>query len=348
MRIAQIAPLHESVPPQLYGGTERVVSYLTEELVRQGHDVTLFASADSRTSARLRPICPKALRLEAKELPYPLAWHMLQAELVAQECSSFDIIHSHADFLLFPHIRWCGMPAISTMHGRLDISDQFELFKEFNEIPLVSISNAQRTPMPWANWVATVYHGLPQELYTPQERKGGYLAFLGRVSPEKGLARAIRIAKSAKMPLRIGAKVDPVDQKYFDRTIEPLLRDPQIEFLGEIGESSKGEFLGNAAAVLFPIDWPEPFGLVMIEALACGTPVIAFPHGSVPEILEHGTTGFVVSNVKAAAEAVARIPTISRSQCREVFEARFSAERMCRDYLRAYELVAGESRPRAA
>jgi len=348
MRIAQIAPLHESVPPQLYGGTERVVSYLTEELVRQGHDVTLFASADSHTSARLRPICPKALRLEPKELPYPLAWHMLQAELVAQECGKFDIVHSHADIVLFPYIRWCGMPAISTMHGRLDIPDQFALFKEFDDVPLVSISNTQRTPMPWANWVATVYHGLPQELYTPQERKGDYLAFLGRVSPEKGLARAIRIAKSAKMPLRIGAKVDPVDQKYFDRTILPLLQDPQIEFLGEIGESSKGEFLGNAAAVLFPIDWPEPFGLVMIEALACGTPVIAFSHGSVPEILEHGTTGFVVSNVKAAAEAVARIPTISRSQCREVFEARFSAERMCRDYLRAYELVAGQSRPRAA
>lgn len=342
MRIAQIAPLQESVPPQLYGGTERVVSYLTEELVRQGHDVTLFASADSRTSARLRPICPRALRLEATERPCPLAWHVLQAELVAQECSRFDIVHNHADFLLFPHIRSHALPAVTTMHGRLDIPDQFALFKEFQEIPLVSISNAQRAPMRWANWAAIVYHGLPRHLYTPGEGKGDYLAFLGRVSPEKGLARAIRIAKATKLPLRIAAKIDTVDEKYFNRTIRPLLDDPQIEFLGEIGEDRKSEFLGNATAVLFPISWPEPFGLVVIEALACGTPVIAFPHGSVPEILDNGVTGFLVRSVKAAAAAVARIPTLSRSRCREVFETRFSVERMCRDYLRAYERVADE------
>ena len=349
MKVAQIAPLYESVPPQMYGGTERVVSFLTEELVREGHDVTLFASGDSHTSARLKPVCPSALRLEHQERPNPLAWHVLQAEWIAQECTGFDIIHSHADFLVFPQLRRCSTPAISTMHGRLDIPDQIPLFREFDEMKLISISDSQRAPMPWANWIGTVHHGLPEDLYRPRETKGDYLAFLGRVSPEKGLAHAIRIAKNTRLPLRIAAKVDPVDQKYFDKNIRPLLKDdPQIEFLGEIGEAQKGEFLGNAAALLFPISWPEPFGLVMIEAMACGTPVIAFPGGSVPEIIENGTTGFVVKNVKAAAEAVARIPTISRSRCREVFETRFSARRMCEDYVRVYEQVAEQAEPQAA
>ena len=348
MRIAQIAPLHESVPPQLYGGTERVVSYLVEELVRMGHDVTLFASGDSRTKAELRPICPKALRLAPQELPCALAWHVLQAELVAQEAHEFDIIHSHADFLPFPLFRRSRIPAISTMHGRLDIPDQLPLFREFKEMKLVSISDAQRAPMPWAHWVGTVHHGLPENLLAPGDGKGGYLAFLGRVSPEKGLAHAIRIAKLTGMKLRIAAKIDDVDQKYFDKNIRPLLKDPQLEFLGEIGEDGKGEFLGNAAATLFPIRWPEPFGLVMIESLACGTPVIAFPSGSVPEIIEDSATGFVVKNVKAAAEAVGRIPTISRSRCREVFETRFSARRMCEDYVRVYEQVAESVTQQAA
>lgn len=348
MRIAQIAPLDESVPPQLYGGTERVVSYLTEELVRQGHQVTLFASGDSQTRAHLKPICPRALRLVHAPANTRLAWHVLQAEWVAQQCEDFDVIHSHADFLPFPLFRRIGVPALSTMHGRLDTPDNYPLFREFDDMKLVSISNAQRAPMPWARWIATVHHGLPENLYTPGDGKGGYLAFLGRVSPEKGLARAIRIARVAGMPLRVAAKVDPADQVYFDRNIRPLLKDPQIDFLGEIGEDQKSEFLGNAAAVLFPIQWPEPFGLVMIESLACGTPVIAFPAGSVPEILENGVTGFVVDTVKAAAQAVERIPTISRTRCREVFQTRFSARRMCDDYIRVYEQVAESATLQAA
>jgi glycosyltransferase involved in cell wall biosynthesis len=348
VKIAQVAPLQESVPPRLYGGTERVVSYLTEELVRQGHDVTLFASADSRTAARLRPICPRALRLSEQERPVPLAWEVLQAEIIAQAAGEFDVIHSHADFLLFPQIRAGRIPAISTMHGRLDLPDIRPLFREFDDMRLVSISDAQRAPMPWANWEATVHHGMPAHAFTPHEGKGEYLAFLGRVSPEKGLARAIRIAKLAGLPLRIAAKVDAVDQKYFDKNIKPLLNDPQIEFLGEIGDDQKCPFLSNAIAMLFPINWPEPFGLVMIESLACGTPVIAFPGGSVTEILQDGVTGFIVPNVKAAAEAVHRIPTISRSRCREVFETRFSARRMCEDYVRVYERVAEQARAAAA
>jgi glycosyltransferase involved in cell wall biosynthesis len=257
-------------------------------------------------------------------------------------------VHSHADFMLFPHIRWSRLPAITTMHGRLDLSDIHPLFREYNEMRLVSISEAQRAPMPWANWVGTVHHGLPEHAFTPHEGKGEYLAFLGRVSPEKGLARAIRIAKLVGLPLRIAAKVDPTDQKYFDRNIRPLLNDPQIEFLGEIGDDQKCAFLSNAIAMLFPISWPEPFGLVMIESLACGTPVIAFPGGAVTEILQDGVTGFVVNNVKAAAEALSRIPSISRSRCREVFETRFSARRMCEDYVRVYERVAEQARAEAA
>lgn len=348
MRIAQVAPLDESVPPQLYGGTERVVSYLTEELVRQGHEVTLFASGDSRTRAHLKPVCAKALRLVNAPAFTRLAWHVLEAEWVAQQCEEFDVIHSHADFLPFSLLRRICVPALSTMHGRLDIAENLSLFREFDDMKLVSISDAQRAPMPWAKWIATVHHGLPEDLYRPGDGKGGYLAFLGRVSPEKGLARAIRIARFAGMPLRVAAKVDSADQKYFERNIRPLLKDPRIDFLGEIGEDRKSEFLGNAAAVLFPIQWPEPFGLVMIEALACGTPVIAFPAGSVPEILENGVTGFVVDTVKAAAEAVKRIPTISRSRCREEFETRFSARRMCEDYIRVYEQVAEGATLKAA
>ena len=338
MRIAQIAPLYESVPPQLYGGTERVVSYLTDELVRQGHDVTLFASGDSATSARLVPICPRSLRLEKAPNPAPDAWHILEAELVGRQAFSFDVIHNHAGFYLFPHFRREQVPAITTLHGRLDAPDLFPLFREFSEMSLVSISDAQREPMPWANWTATVHHGLPGQLYRPSPAPSGdYLAFLGRASPEKGLDRAIKIARKAGIPLRIACKVDAADQKYFDTVIRPLLKDPLIECLGEIGERGKTELLANALAVLFPIRWPEPFGLVMIEALACGTPVIAFPGGAVAEIIEDGKTGFVVHDVKAAVKAVERIPTISRSRCRQAFETRFSAHRMCQDYLQVYE-----------
>lgn len=340
MKIAQVAPLHESVPPSLYGGTERVVHYLTEELVRQGHDVTLYASGDSQTSARLKPICDKSLRLESNAMSCPLAFHTLQAEIVAQEAEQYDVVHSHADFLLFPLIRQNRMSAITTMHGRLDMPDLYPLFREFRDMRLVSISDAQRAPMPWASWTATVHHGLPERFYVPYEGKGEYLAFLGRVSPEKGLERAIEIARLARLPLKVAAKVDVADQKYFDSVIEPLLHQPHVEFIGEIGDDHKCEFLSKAIALLFPINWPEPFGLVMIESLACGTPVIAFPCGSVREILQDGVTGFLVKDVEAAVEAIQRIPTLSRTRCREVFEKRFSARRMCQDYLKVYERVA--------
>jgi glycosyltransferase involved in cell wall biosynthesis len=267
---------------------------------------------------------------------------VLQAEVVAREAAEFDIVHSHADFLLFPHIRHRAIPAITTLHGRLDMPDMFSLFREFSDMRLVSISEAQRNPMPWASWTATVYHGIPESLYVPQHGQGDYLAFLGRVSPEKGLPCAIEIARRAGMLLRIAAKVDPVDKEYFEQVIRPLLNQPHIEFLGEISEDQKSEFLGDARAVLFPINWPEPFGLVMIESLACGTPVIAFPRGSVEEIVQDGVTGFVVKNVEAAAEAVKRIPQISRSRCRTIFEERFSVRRMCDDYLKVYEQVIEE------
>jgi glycosyltransferase involved in cell wall biosynthesis len=346
MKIAQVAPLYESVPPKLYGGTERVVSYLTEELVRRGHEVTLIASGDSQTAAKLIPICQTALRLQKPASQCPLSWHVLQAEFVLQLAPSFDVIHSHADFLLFPHLRQAGVPSITTTHLRLDVQDLFPLFQEFSEIGLISISNAQRAPMPWANWIGTVYHGLPENMYVPNDGSGGYLAFLGRVSPEKGLSRAIDIAKLAGMTLRVAAKVDPAEEEYFERQIRPLLSAPHVEWLGEVCEAQKSEFLGNAAAVLFPIEWPEPFGLVMIESLACGTPVIAFRQGSVPEIIENGVTGFVVNDVEAAAECVRRIPRLSRARCRESFVERFSVRRMCDEYLKIYERVAEEQADR--
>jgi len=343
MRIAQIAPLHESVPPHLYGGTERVVSYLTEELVRQGHHVTLFASGDSRTTARLRPISERALRIGSGPLSCPLAYHVLEAENVIQSAAEFDVIHSHIDFLMFPHIRRGKLPAVTTLHGRLDQPDLFPLFREFTDMRLVSISDAQRKPMPWAPWAATVHHGLPEHLLRPGPGQGQYLAFLGRVSPEKGLARAIEISRRAGMPLRVAAKVDAVDQAYFDKNIKRLLSEPHVEFLGEIGDREKQHFLGEAAALLLPLAWPEPFGLVMIEAMACGTPVIAYPHGSVTEIIQDGVTGFLVPDAEAAARAVQRIPTLSRTRCRAVFEERFSARRMCEAYLRVYADVARSS-----
>lgn len=343
MRIAQVAPLVESVPPQLYGGTERVVHYLTEELVRAGHDVTLYASGDSRTSARLRSTCDSALRLCRKDLTDPLAHHMLLTEIVAQEASEYDILHFHIDYLPFSLIRQNKLPAVTTLHGRLDIPDLFPLYREFDDMRLISISDAQRSPMEWANWQSTVYHGLPADLFEPRYDPGKHLAFIGRISPEKRVDLAIEIAKRAGMRIKIAAKIDPADQAYYD-SVRHLLEEPHVEFVGEIGEAKKGEFLGDAAAMLFPVDWPEPFGLVMIESLACGTPVIAFRRGSVPEIIDHGLTGFVVENIEEAAEAARRIPLIKRSVCRSEFERRFSARRMCHDYVHVYRQVLANSR----
>ncbi|MBX6324914.1 MAG: glycosyltransferase family 4 protein [Chthoniobacterales bacterium] len=336
MKIAQVAPLFESVPPKLYGGTERVVSYLTEELVRQGHEVTLFASGDSVTRARLVAACRRSLRLD-KHCQDQLAHQILMLERVFQRATEFDIVHFHVDYLHFPLSRRERITHVTTLHGRLDIPDIYPLYQEFREMPVVSISNGQREPLPWANWQGTVYHGVPADMYKFREEPGTYFAFLGRISPEKRVDRAIEIAKRVQFPLKIAAKVDRVDRDYFETVVEPLLRHPLIEFVGEIGEGEKDEFLGNAYALLFPIDWPEPFGLVMIEAMACGTPVIAYRNGAVPEVMEEGHTGFIVEALEDAVEAARRVPELSRKRCREVFEKRFTATRMAQDYLRVYE-----------
>jgi glycosyltransferase involved in cell wall biosynthesis len=347
LRIAQVAPLYESVPPKYYGGTERIVSYLTEELVRQGHDVTLFASGDSQTNARLVAACPRSLRLDPACVDQ-LAHHVAMLERVVRSAAAFDIIHFHIDYLHFPLSRRQSYTCVTTLHGRLDIADLVPLYQEFRDAPVVSISDSQRTPLPWLNWQATVYHGIPLDRYRFQSRPGAYLACLGRISPEKGIDRAIEIAKQVGAPLQIAAKVDKVDAEYFERVIEPLLHHPLVEFIGEIGDERKQDFLGNAQALLFPIDWPEPFGLVMIEAMACGTPVIAYSSGSVPEVMEHGRTGFVVQELDDAVEAVRRVPQLSRARCREVFEERFTAERMARDYVAVYErLIASQEKRRA-
>ena len=344
MRIAQVAPLFESVPPKYYGGTERVVSYLTEELVRQGHDVTLFASGDSVTKARLVAACRRALRLD-KSCVDQLAHHFLLLELVAQEAAQFDIIHFHCDYLHFPLSRRLNTPHVTTLHGRLDLSDLVPLYREFADVPVVSISDSQREPLAGANWQGTIYHGLPEDLYRFRATPGAYLAFLGRISPEKRVDRAIEIAQRIGMPLKIAAKVDSVDREYFAEAIEPLLRGPNIDYIGEIGDGEKDEFLGNALALVFPIDWPEPFGLVMIEALACGTPVIAYRRGSVPEVIEDGVSGFIVSGLEDAVSAAERLAEIDRRQCRRVFEERFSVRRMAQDYVKVYETLAGQRRP---
>lgn len=339
MKIAQVAPLYESVPPKFYGGTERVVSHLTEELVRQGHDVTLFASGDSNTSAKLHAICPRALRLEGGKIVDPLAHHIRMIEVVAREAHKFDVVHFHIDYLHFPVSRRQRVATLTTLHGRLDIPELHPIYHEFADMKLVSISNSQRVHMPWANWVGTVHHGLPERLYKPQERPGKYLAFLGRISPEKRVDRAIEIAKRVGMPIRIAAKIDAVDREYFHSKIERLFNEPLVEYIGEIGERDKSEFLGNAYALLFPIDWPEPFGLVMIEAMACGTPTIAYRMGSVPEVLDEGITGYIVDNVDGAVAAVQRAASLDRRLCRRVFEERFSSRRMCLDYLELYKSI---------
>ena len=347
MRIAQVAPLYESVPPKLYGGTERVVSYLTEELVRQGHDVTLFASGDSKTSARLIAACPNALRLDAN-CKDPLVHHANLLDMVFESAANFDVIHFHVDYLHLPLSTRQKIPHVTTLHGRLDLPDLVPLYRRFHDVPVVSISNAQRAPIPWANWQATVYHGLPEDLLAYNERPGDYLAFLGRISPEKGLDEAIEIARRSKQKLRIAAKVDPVDQSYFQEVIEPLLKNPYCEYIGEIGEAEKADFLGNARALLFPINWPEPFGLVLIEAMACGTPVIAYPRGSVPEVIEDGLTGLLVDDVDGAVRAVSRVDRLSRSGCRKTFERRFTAYRMTRDYLQVYKRLREPAMPNGA
>ena len=336
MRIAQVAPLYESVPPKYYGGTERVVSYLTEELVRQGHEVTLFASGDSETKAHLVAACRRSLRMD-KHCVDRLAHHMLMLEHVVQRAAEFDIVHFHTDYLHFPLSRREQITHVTTLHGRLDLPDLVPLYQEFREMPVISISNVQREPLPWANWQATVYHGLPADMYQFRDKTGTYLAFLGRVSPEKRVDRAIEIAKQVGIPLKLAAKVDRVDKDYFETVVEPLLRHPFVEFVGEIGEGEKEEFLSNAYALLFPIDWPEPFGLVIIEAMACGTPVIAYRGGAVPEVMEEGHTGFIVEGLEDAVDAVRRVPELSRKRCREVFDHRFTAARMAHDYVQVYE-----------
>ncbi len=336
MRIAQVAPLFESVPPKYYGGTERVVSWLTEELVRMGHDVTLFASGDSVTRARLMPICHRSLRLDEHSIDH-MAHHILLLEKLFQEGRKFDLIHSHIDYLAFPLIRrHPELAVLTTLHGRLDIPDIQHLYAEYQDMHVVSISHSQREPLPHINWFSTVYHGLPRNLYQYHERSGDYLAFLGRISPEKRVDTAIEIATRVQMPLKIAAKVDKVDMDYFQQVIHPLLRNPLVEYVGEIGEAEKNEFLGNACALLFPINWPEPFGLVMIEAMACGTPIIARRNGSVPEVMEQGVTGFIVAELEEAVRGVEKVPSLSRRRCRQIFEERFTSERMARDYLQAY------------
>ncbi|MGH2760605.1 MAG: glycosyltransferase family 4 protein [Actinomycetota bacterium] len=337
MRIAQVAPLYESVPPKYYGGTERVVSCLTEELVRQGHDVTLFASGDSETAARLVPVAHRSLRLD-KHCIDEFAHHILLLEHVVAAQEDFDVIHFHLGYMHFPIARRLTTPHLSTQHGRLDLADLMGLYSTFRELPNVSISNDQRAPMPWMNWTATVYNGLPESTFRFHESPGDYFAFLGRISPEKRVDRAIEVAKRLKVPLRIAAKVDRVDVEYFETSVHPLLDHPLIEYVGEIGEGEKSEFLGHAGALIFPIDWPEPFGLVMIEALACGTPVIAYRRGSVPEVITHGVDGFIVDSIDDAVTA-ATSTTIDRRKCRETFERRFSASRMATAYVAAYEQV---------
>ncbi len=336
MRIAQIAPLHECVPPKLYGGTERIVSFLTEELVRQGHDVTLFASGDSQTSARLIRCCDMALRLNPAvrdALPY----HLIMLDEVRRRIDQFDVLHFHIDLLHAPLVRDLADRTLTTLHGRLDLPDLAPFYAAFRDLPLASISNDQQGHLGNANWLGTVYHGLPRDLLPFCPNPNGYLAFLGRISPEKRPDVAIEIATRSGMPLKIAAKVDRADQAYWETKIRPLVADnPYVEFIGEIGERDKAGFLGGAAALLFPIDWPEPFGLVMIEAMACGTPVIAYRRGSVPEVVEENVSGFVVDTIEQAVAAVGRIIRLDRVKVRGEFERRFTAERMAHDYVGIY------------
>lgn len=344
LRIAQVAPLYERIPPKLYGGTERVVSYITEELVRRGHQVTLFASGDSQTGAKLAPGCPQSLRLAGKpELGAFLQLPML-SDIYEEAANRFDVIHSHIDYWSFPFARLTNVPpTMATMHGRLDIEELHPVYARYRGVPLVSISDAQREPLPLMNWVETIYHGLPRDLLRFSPTPGKYLAFLGRISPEKRPDIAIEVARRVGIPLRIAAKVDAVDRDYFEAVIKPLLAPPDVEYIGEISEAEKSEFLGNALAFMFTIDWPEPFGLAMIEALACGTPVIARPCGSIPEVIRAGVTGFVVKSVDEMVAAVHKIDELSRETCRKEFEARFTAEIMVDRYEQVYRQLIEEA-----
>jgi glycosyltransferase involved in cell wall biosynthesis len=335
VRIAQVAPLYESVPPHLYGGTERVVSYLTEELVRRGEDVTLFASGDSKTKAKLIPACERSLRLT--KAVDTLALHIVMLEEVIKRAGEFDIVHFHIDYLHYSLSRRSRLNHVTTLHGRLDLPNLSILYREFTDMPVISISDSQRRALPFAAWAGTVYHGLPPDEFHLRAQPEDYLLFLGRISPEKRVDRAIEIAKRAGRKLKIAAKIDRADRYYFNKHIKHLLDQPFIEFIGEVGRQEADKLLGGAAALLFPIDWPEPFGLVMIEALACGTPVIAFRCGSVPEVITDGVTGFIVEDIEQAAKAVGRIGQIDRARCRQEFEIRFTDRRMAQDYVKIYE-----------
>jgi glycosyltransferase involved in cell wall biosynthesis len=342
MKIAQISPLYEAVPPRLYGGTERVVAHLCDALVGLGHDVTLFASAEAQTRARLAPVRDQAIRLDPAPLKSDLAAHLVMLDEVRRRADEFDLLHFHIDMLHFPLFADVAAKTLTTLHGRLDLKDLEGVYRRWSQFPLVSISDDQRAPLWWANWAGTVQHGLVTELYEFGAEPDDYLAFLGRISPEKGPDRAIEIAKRVGMRLKIAAKIDQVDLAYFHNEIEPLLDHPLIEFIGEIGGAAKSEFLAKARALLFPIQWPEPFGLVMIEAMACGAPVVAFDCGSTPEVIEDGVTGFLVRDIAGAAEAVRRLDELDRAAIRRRFELRFSATAMARRYLELYESLTGD------
>jgi len=344
MKIAQIAPLYEAVPPRLYGGTERIVAHLCDALVELGHDVTLFSSADAHTRATLVPMRDQAIRLDPCPLKSGYAAHLSMLHELRHRADEFDILHFHVDLIHFPLFEAIAARTVTTLHGRLDLKDLPEAYHRFPDYPLVSISDSQRLPLAGASWVATVHHGLAEELFQPTAApRDGYLAFLGRISPEKRPDRAIEIARRSGQRLRIAAKVDDVDRVYFREAIEPLLSDPLVEFIGEIGDDAKSEFLGNAAGLLFPIDWPEPFGLVMIEAMACGTPVIAWACGSVPEVIDHGSSGFIVRSMDEAVAAVGQLPELDRGAIRRGFERRFSSHVMAQGYIRTYEKLADAS-----
>jgi glycosyltransferase involved in cell wall biosynthesis len=344
MKIAQIAPLYEAVPPRLYGGTERIVAHLSDALVDLGHEVTLFSSADSQTHAELVPMRDQAFRLDPSPLKSDCAAHLTMLHEVRRRAAEFDILHFHVDLIHFPMFEEIAHRTVTTLHGRLDLKDLPELYRRWPDYPLVSISDSQRAPLPNANWVATVHHGLAEDLFRPPlSPRGDYLAFLGRISPEKRPDRAIEIARRSGRRLRIAAKIDTADQIYFKEAIEPLLSDPAVEFVGEIGDADKAEFLGNAAGLLFPIDWPEPFGLVMIEAMACGTPVIAWNCGSVPEVVDSGETGFIVRSMDEAVEAVARLSELDRGTIRRTFERRFCSRVMAERYLDIFRRLASIS-----
>jgi glycosyltransferase involved in cell wall biosynthesis len=346
LRIAQVAPLYESVPPRFYGGTERVIAYLTNELIQRGHEVTLFASGDSTVAAHIESTHRAALRATGL-VPWGSSLHLPMLSDVFDGAQRFDVIHCHLDYWTFPFARLVTTPSLTTLHGRLDIKELLEVYRYYSDAPVASVSDAQRAPLPELNWVGTVHHGLPGDQLRFNSGPGNYLAFLGRIAPEKRPDLAIEVARRAGVPLKIAAKVDEVDRDYFETTIRPLLETRHVEFMGEIAEHEKSEFLGNAKALLFPIDWPEPFGLVMIEALACGTPVIARPCGSVPEVLHDGVTGFMASSTDGLVEAVRGISAISRQNCRAEFEARFTADVMAANYESLYYQLVDDRRTRA-